>query len=96
MTHSELTMALQILGLSNRVTLKEIRARHRQLVKQHHPDAGGGSEPDLIRRINAAYGIVSDYVTAYRYDFGEAEFFEQNPEERLRSQFSTDPIWGGR
>lgn len=96
MTYDELKEALQVLGLSGRPTLKEIRTRHRQLVKRYHPDAGGGSDPELIRRINDAYRTVSEYVGDYRYDFGESEFYRQNPEEHLKRQFSGDPIWGSR
>jgi hypothetical protein len=33
---------------------------------------------------------------SYCFSFGEDEFYAQNPEERLRMQFSTDPIWRGR
>lgn len=94
MTHADLQAALRILGLGERATLKEIKARHRQLVKRHHPDSGTGSDPDNIRQINAAYRLLLDYVAAYRFDFSEREFFEQNPEERLRRQFMNDPVWG--
>jgi DnaJ-class molecular chaperone len=95
MTHADLLQALEVLGLSGRATLKEIRQRHRLLVKRYHPDAGDGSDPEVMRRINEAYARVSAYIAAYRYDFSEAEFYEQNPEERLRRQFFGDPLWGG-
>ena len=96
MTFEELNQALQVLGLSGRPTLKEIRARHRQLVKRYHPDAGGGFDPESIRQVNDAYRTVSEYVGSYCYDFSETEFYRQNPEEHLRRQFSGDPIWGNR
>lgn len=94
MSHAELVEALRVLGLGERATLREIRSRHRQLVKQHHPDAGITSEPELIRKINAAYRVVQDYLADYRFSFAEAEFYEQNPEARLRQQFGDDPLWG--
>jgi curved DNA-binding protein CbpA len=96
MTYDELKQALLVLGLSGRPTMKEIRTRHRQLVKRYHPDAGDGSDPEAIRRVNEAYRTVSEYVSAYRYDFSEAEFYIQNPEEHLRRQFAGDAIWGNR
>ena len=37
------------------------------------------------------YAIRSYYD---RYCFSEAEFLEQNPEERMRRQFAADPLWG--
>jgi DnaJ-class molecular chaperone len=86
MTYGELQQALRILDLGERASLKEIKARHRRLVKRHHPDLG---EPDArqIRRINAAYRLLLDYCNGYRFCFNREEFFEQNPEERLREQF---------
>lgn len=96
MTHAELTEALRLLGLGERATLREIKAHHRELVKRHHPDSGTADDPEMIRKVNAAYRIVHDYVAGYRFSFSSAEFYEQNPEERLRMQFASDPIWRGK
>ncbi len=93
MTYVDLQKALQIFGLGERATLKEIKARHRELVKRHHPDTGNRDEPETIRWVNAAYTLLLDYVTAYRFSFAEEEFYEQNPEERLRRQFMDDQLW---
>jgi curved DNA-binding protein CbpA len=86
MTYLELQEALRVLGLGERATIREIKARHRELVKRHHPDAGAESEPVEIRKINAAYRLVMDYVADYRFSFDENEFYEQNPEEFIRRQ----------
>jgi len=94
MTYAELQEALQVLGLGERATLREIKARHRESVKRHHPDAGNSGDPDAIRRVNAAYRVLQDYITEYRFSFSEGEFYEQNPEERIRQQFMNDPLWG--
>jgi DnaJ-class molecular chaperone len=94
MTYNDLQEALRVLGLGERASLKEIKARHRELVKRHHPDSGNASEPEIIRQVNAAYRIVYDYVSAYRFSFAEDEFYEQNPEERILMQFADDPLWG--
>jgi DnaJ-class molecular chaperone len=87
MTYAELQEALRILELGERATMKEIKARHRALVKRYHPDAGSTAEPEVIRQINAAYRILQDYLSEYRFSFAESEFYEQNPEERFRQQF---------
>lgn len=94
MIYADLQEALQVLGLSERASLKEIKARHRVLVKLHHPDSGNSSDPKMIRKVNAAYRLLLDYVSAYRFSFSVNEFYEQNPEERIRMQFSDDPLWG--
>lgn len=96
MTYSDLQEALRVLGLGERATLKEIKARHRELVKRYHPDAGNANHPEMIRKVNAAYRMLFDYVSAYRFSFTEDEFYEQNPEERIWMQFADDPMWGKR
>lgn len=44
--------ALAILGLAPGASADAIRAAHRRLIAQVHPDAGGSA--DLARRVNAA------------------------------------------
>jgi curved DNA-binding protein CbpA len=96
MNYAELKGALAVLGLEERAALRDIKARHRELVKRHHPDAGNGGDPDTIRKVNAAYGILQEYIADYRFSFSEEEFYEQNADERLRRQFMDDPLWGKR
>jgi len=93
MEFEDLREALDVFSLTGKASLQEIKARHRALVKRHHPDAGG-SENDRIRQINAAYQILLAYCRDYRFSFSREEFLEQRPEERLRRQFAQDPIWG--
>ena len=94
MTYADFLEARIVLGLGERATLKEIKTRHRELVKRHHPDTGNTDDPETIRKVNAAYRVLIDYVTAYNFSFAEDEFYEQNPEERLMRQFMDDPLWG--
>lgn len=97
MTHKELLEAIDILGLPQQASLTEIKQQHRTLVKQHHPDGEGQSEEDseIIRKINAAYKLLRSYCDHYRFNFDHDTFMIQNPEERIREQFYSDPIWGG-
>ena len=94
MTYKELNLAREVFGLGERVTLGEIKSRHRELVKLHHPDAGNADHPEQIRKVNAAYQVLLEYVTQYSFSLSESEFYEQNPEERIRRQFMDDPLWG--
>jgi curved DNA-binding protein CbpA len=96
MTFADLQKALDVFGIGERASLKEIKARHRLLVKRCHPDAGKMPDQTAIREVNAAYRILLDYVDAYRFSFDENEFYEQNPEERLRQQFMNTPLWGSK
>lgn len=96
MTHEELEAARLRLSLPQRAGLAEIRARYRELVKQHHPDRAQHSEDQAIHAINQAYQTLRAYCDGYAFSFSREEFLEQNPEERLRAQFAYDPVWGGR
>lgn len=95
MNYSELLKAQKILGLGERASLKEIKDRYRELAWQHHPDAAG-AENQAMQELNAAYALLLSYVEAYRFSFAEEEFYEQQPEERLRRQFDDDPLWGNK
>jgi hypothetical protein len=94
MTYEELKTAREQLGLPERATLAQIKTRYRSLVKETHPDTGAGSDAEAFRRLHAAYRIVMAYAADYKINFTEEDFYEQNPEERLRKQFEDDPIWG--
>ncbi len=94
MNYQELARALRVLGLGERASLAEIRGCYHQLARRHHPDAGG-EDATAIRRVNAAYRLLTSYCRNYRFCFSQEEFLEQFPEERLRQQFSDDPVWGG-
>jgi DnaJ-class molecular chaperone len=94
MKYEQMLAALKVFELGERASLKEIKSRHRELVKRYHPDAGATGQEEAIRQVNAAYRVLLDYVNDYRFCFGEEEFYEQNPEERLIRQFSGDPLWG--
>ncbi|MFA7406031.1 MAG: J domain-containing protein [Pelobacteraceae bacterium] len=96
MTYEDLQEALGVMGVRERSTLREIKARHRELVKRHHPDTGNSDDQEIIRKVNAAYRVLQDYVTEYRFSFAEDEFYEQNPEEQIRRQFMDVPLWGKR
>ena len=94
MTYAELREAIRVLGVGERASMKEIKARHRELVKRHHPDTGATGEMEMMRKVNSAYKTLQDYVSNYRFSFAENEFYEQNPEERIWQQFADDPLWG--
>ncbi len=94
MTYEELKAALRVFGLGERATLQEIKARYRELAKRHHPDGGISEDTEAIYRVIEANRVILEYVESYRYCFSEQEYPEQDPEERLRRRFMTDPLWG--
>ncbi len=58
--------ALATFGLERPVTLPRIKARYKELVKRHHPDANGGDKKaeEQLKLINEAYTILRKNVYA--------------------------------
>ena len=58
--NSAAEQALSVLDLSLPVTLLEVKARYKQLVKRHHPDANGGDKAaeERLKLINEAYATL--------------------------------------
>lgn len=96
MTYQEFRKAVAIFQLQERASLKQIRGRHRTLVKSHHPDQAKDADQNAIREVNWAYELLMEYCSGYQFCFSEEEFLQQTPTERLKRQFSWDPVWGGR
>lgn len=96
MDYEELQEAMQVFGLSQRATIRQIKDRHRELVKQFHPDHNKSKDLNHIRKVNRAFKTLTTYCSNYRYCFSEEEFLEQVPEARLKKQFGWDPLWSGQ
>ena len=96
MIYQDFKQAIEVFGLSERMTLEQIKARHRELAKANHPDHGNDTDPEVMRKVNYAYEVLSAYCENYRYCFTEEEFLAQVPEERLRRQFGWNPVWSGQ
>lgn len=94
MTFDELRAALGVLGLGERASLREIRARDRDPTKRCHPDAGHRGDTEEMYRVNEANRVIMEYVESYRFCFTEREYLEQCPKELLRRRFMADPFWG--
>ena len=96
MTYQDFKKAVSIFELGERANFTQVRNKHRELVKAHHPDRAKSSDPETIREINYAYEILKAYCSGYQFCFSEEEFLEQTPAERLKRQFGWDPVWGGQ
>jgi hypothetical protein len=65
-TPSELREPLATLGLTWPTTLDAVKTRYKELAKQHHPDANGGSRDaeERLKTINLAYAALRTRLTA--------------------------------
>lgn len=57
--------AFAIMGLEPPVTEAELKARYKQLVKKHHPDANGGDKQaeERLKIINEAYTTLRKFLS---------------------------------
>ncbi|NQU62397.1 MAG: DnaJ domain-containing protein [Rhodospirillales bacterium] len=58
--------AVAVFALTGPVNEEAVKARYKELVKQHHPDANGGDKgsEEKIKEINEAYQIIMKMLTA--------------------------------
>ena len=96
--YEEITKARQILGLDEYATLKEIKNKYRELLKEWHPDLQKKNKAvrkeKTIEIINA-YKIIMDYCEQYRFSFSREEVEKYfSPEELWAKQFGKDPDMG--
>ncbi|HDZ57397.1 MAG TPA: molecular chaperone DnaJ [Pseudomonas xinjiangensis] len=59
---SEVTAALELFGLPQTVSAREIKARYRELISVHHPDRGG--DTGLVQDLNNGFVILKRYYGA--------------------------------
>src|SRR5918911_4676155 len=58
-----------ILEVSQHATYQEIRRSYRKLARKYHPDRNRSSfSEDMIKKINAAFEILSDREKRHQYD----------------------------
>jgi len=94
--------AADILNLNGRESLADIKKKHRNLVKEWHPDQCKTEKENCskkIEEISWAYQIIKEYCDNYLYSFRKTEILKNLPrdiqnKEKLKRQFGNDPLWG--
>ena len=56
--------ALAVFGLEIPVTIDDVKARYKELVKRHHPDANGGTKTaeEEFKKVSEAYAALLDFL----------------------------------
>ncbi|MEO9295593.1 MAG: DnaJ domain-containing protein [Nitrososphaera sp.] len=68
-----------ILGVSEKATQLEIKKAYRRLARKYHPDRNRTAHAeDMIKRINAAYEVLSD---GHKRDHYDRDGFDRSPPE---------------
>jgi hypothetical protein len=89
---TEIDEARKVLGLSEAVTLKEIKRVYRTLAHRLHPDKQSGDTgeqtEEAMKRLNWAYKLLMDYCSDYKYSFREEDVARTYPhDEYLRRYY---------
>ena len=63
-TDPRVSRALAVFGLEIPVTVDVVKARYKELVKRHHPDANGGTKAaeEEFKKISEAYEALMDFL----------------------------------
>jgi curved DNA-binding protein CbpA len=73
-----------ILGVSEQATYPELTRAYRRLARKYHPDRNNSSHAEsMIKKINAAFEILSDDDKKRKYD--KTDFETELDEEEIRS-----------
>jgi len=73
-----------ILGVSEQATYPELKKAYRRLARKYHPDRNNSSHAEsMIKKINAAFEILSDDDKKRKYD--KTDFETEWDEEEIRS-----------
>jgi len=96
--YEEITEARNLLGIPERASMAEIKARYRCAVSKWHPDKCPESEQEcreMTQKLNAAYKVIMDYCAGYEYSFEKEEVKRYiSKEEWWIERFGDGPLWG--
>jgi len=69
----ELDAARQALGLSEQASLAEIKAAHRRLLREYHPDTNPGADAaEKVKEVSAAYELLEQYAMNFKHALNAA------------------------
>jgi hypothetical protein len=98
MIRKDILQAKEVLELPERASLKEIKARYRQLLKKWHPDTCENADKvqcqKMVQQITEAYTLIMIYCNDYKFSFSQEKIIASTDEEWWNDRFGQDPLWG--
>ena len=95
----DLLSAARILEIGDDASLREIRQRYHDLLKEWHPDTSG-KDPDESHGktilLTRAYTLLREYCMNYQFSFREEDLNQKAgvyPVSRWMERYGDDPIW---
>jgi preprotein translocase subunit Sec63 len=98
-TAATIQEAAEVLQITERASLNEIRRRYQELMKKWHPDMlqnTGASSHEKTILLNESYRILVEYCMNYQFSFRTEDItqnLEKSPAEYWMERFGDDPIW---
>ena len=92
----EVEAAMEILGLTGRMTMAEIKNCYRRKSKESHPDLVGDSQcaQEQMLAINEAYKVIWSYCQSFRFPLTyNKEDLAEDDEDWWLNRFGQDPLW---
>jgi DnaJ-class molecular chaperone len=90
--------AREILGIEEKISVKELKQLYREQLKKWHPDKCKENHEqckEKIIQINKAYDRLNKYMTEYKFDLSDNEIKNNlGQTDWWFQKFGDDPIWG--
>jgi DnaJ-class molecular chaperone len=85
----EIDKARKLLGLGEHATLKQVKQAYRRMANEHHPDKAENraQAEQMMKQINAAYKLLSDYCASFSYSFREEDVARAYPHDEYLRKF---------
>ena len=81
-------------GVSEKASYKEIRHAYRRLARKYHPDRNNSAlAEEMIKKINAAFEVLSDETKRSQYDRDEYDSAPPEPEPAYEPERSNTEKW---
>jgi len=96
--YEQITEAMKIFGLNEYETIRDIKKKINNLIKEWHPDISKKKEETAKEKsisLLKAKKIIMDYLNNYKISFEKHEIEKYLPVQELwMRQFGNDHIWG--